>query len=66
MDGERKMKRAFAAAGVTEEVETDSSYSRKSWRSSAEKIKDWPGPVFRSLSFAQNSQSSGVRSVKYS
>lgn len=40
------------------------SYSRKSWRSCAEEIKNWPSPVFRSWSFNQSSQSSGVRSIK--
>lgn len=40
------------------------SYSRKSWRRSAENIKNRPCPVFRSWLFSQSSQSSGVRSVK--
>lgn len=40
------------------------NYSRKSWRSSAEEMKNWPSPVFWSWSFSQSSQSSGVRSIK--
>lgn len=40
------------------------SCRRKSWRRSTEEIKNWPSPAFRSWSFSQSSQSSGVRSVK--
>lgn len=40
------------------------SYSRKSWRSSADEIKNRPSTVFWSWFFSQSSQSSGLKSIK--